>query len=474
MNVSLEKNVVGTSQRFEQLTDLLKANPELHFKPFNYRSSLISSFMHEYNDKHRVSPWPYIVDADKLSQMREIVGELPLILNKGLRFLSQKGQQEFCQYLNVSPVAKEFFDSYQFDQSDLPIRFDAIIESNLFKLLEANCGGALGGWQMDWLHKEVLSSLNSFAETSQWNLKHHHVCESLFKAVSRSMFHLKRQKSNGNVLFYMPNLSEEDLKKIESEFQKVYELSRPKSLDYGKVFFITELDNFSISDQGEIHCRGQVMDAFILAIEDAQDISEALYTQVQSAALKKQFYYPDDASLVLHGNKHLFPLMHRVDFQNELRDFEIELINKHVPWSSKLNEEQVHYKGRVVETRRFLEDYRESLVLKKSKSAGGDDVIVGRSCTAESWNASIEALINDNDWIIQAYCNPDQVVSCDPASGFGTYRMIWGFFSLSGTYGGSFLRGVQTNNNAMVINSAAGATEFLVFEEQKRQNKVTI
>jgi hypothetical protein len=474
MKASQEKSLLSESQRFEQLTQLLELNPDIHAKAFNYRSSLISSFMHEYDEKHRVSPWPYIVDDAKLAQMKEVVAELPLILFKGLKFLSSLGNSEFCDFLDVSQVAKEFFDSYNFDQNDLPIRFDAIIESGVFKILEANCGGALGGWQMDWLYREVLSSLQDFEETSQWNLKHHHVCESLFKAVSRSMFRLKNKKSKGNVLFYMPNLSEENLRKIEAEFQKVYELSRPKNLDFGNVFFITDLDKFSINEQGYIHCRDEEMDAFILAIEDAADISEKLYSQVQSAALKKQFYYPDDSSLVLHGNKHLFSLVHRADFQSCLSDPEIELINKYMPWSSKLGVEEVCFQKKRYDTREFLKERQHDLVLKKSKSAGGDDVIVGRSYSNTDWLSSIDQLIQDNDWLIQSYCDPDLIVSCDPVNGFGTYRMIWGFFSLSGTYGGSFLRGVHTKSEATVINSAAGATEFLVFEEQKRKNKVTI
>ncbi|MCO7226823.1 hypothetical protein [Pleionea sp. CnH1-48] len=469
----IEKNNGHYSKLYEKLAGLLVNHESTANKPFNYRSERIDVFMHNYNDSHVVSPWPCIVDESFLNKMKDMVRSFPAIFFKALKILHSRGRDNFCDYLNVPPIIFEFFAQYELNANDIPIRYDAIVEQGDFKLLELNCGASLGGWQMDWLQREVLSSLQDFSDSKDWNLRHHPVCESLFKWLIQSINRKKGDSATGNILFFVPGIAEDELEKMQRAFRGVYENVRPSYFAKGDVFFMANIDDLDVTVDGYIRFDGMEMDTLMLSIENSEDMSEKLYNHIQAASSLGHFYHPDDANHTLMGNKLIFALLHEDFVQQEMTAEEISLINRHVPWTAKVGSESVIWQGERYQVSDLVVLKKEQLVLKKSHSAQGFDVVVGRSSTQEEWEEVVNSQL-DNDWLYQAYCAPDLVVSADSIEGAGAFRMVWGVFSLGGTYGGSFLRGVRDKSTSSVINSANGATEFLVFEEQKLKNKVTL
>ncbi|WP_196137572.1 hypothetical protein [Aliikangiella sp. G2MR2-5] len=458
------------SELFFELSVLIGKNTEVQKMRFNSGSERIEPFMRNY--KYRVSPWPCIIGEKFTKKINDLVRKVPSLVQKVLRLKLDEGVDEFASYLNVSPIVAALFNEQKFDISDVPIRFDAIIQERQIRLLELNCGAALGGWQMDSLSPEVLNSLHVFEQSGTWNIKHRNICESLFGSICQSIFRIKGKKVTGNILFYMPELTDERRSIIQQRFQSVYEYVRPSHLSSGDVIFIKNLSDLEFSSDGYALANSVVVDAIIFAVDKDGQVPVSKYNQVQAESAKGKFYYPDHSNFVLMGNKHVFSLMHENSIQKKLSKDELETIQQYFPWSRKLS--KIEEQGSDEIDIQLLLEQKNRFLLKKAHSAQGEDVIIGSSVSDKEWSDSVEMLRNDNDWIVQSYCEPDLVLTADEFSGYQNFRMIWGIFSLSGKYAGSFLRGVPDMSDSTVINSAHGATEFLVFEEQEKKKKVLI
>lgn len=473
LNSALKNNHFCSSY-FARLADILESNPKLQQKQFNYHSNTIQPFMQTHVEDHVVSPWPCIIDSRLIDEMNNVVRKISPLIYKSLKIFHKKNEDEFCKYLNVTPVISGLFENYRFEPKDLPIRFDAVIEEGIIKLLEINCGSSLGGWQMEWLQKEVMSSLLENEESAKWNLKHHSVCSSMFKAISQAICRQKGERAKGNLLYFIPNNYGGVVENAKESLIAIYDEIRPSQYPEGKIFFISDLKELELTADGYALCQGEVMDALLLAPEKGSEFSESFHGRVHSASLSGNFYYGDDTNYALMGNKLIFSLLHEEFIRENLTEEEKDVIDRYVPWTKKLSKESFIKNGKTYQTRDYLIQHKDKIVLKKSHSMQGKDVYVGYSFSQKDWLDIVESYVADNDWIAQQYCEPDIVVSADSANGLGTYRMVWGFFSLGGKYGGCFLRGVPTQSDSAVINSANGAIEFLVFEEQPLKNKISL
>ncbi|WP_281560970.1 hypothetical protein [Thalassomonas sp. RHCl1] len=466
---TLITNNRACSASFAELGEVLLNNPQLQQRPFGYKSENMEPFMHFYDEEHRVSPWACIIDKTKVQEMTGLVKTLPGIIDKALRRLLRDGEAAFCDYLNVTEIVADLFKNTQFNAADLSLRFDAVVHNQEFKIVESNSGASLGGWQMDFLQKEVMSAFKESQQLNQLNIKHHNVCESLFRALNQCMTRIKGIRSKGNVLFFLSNEEPQTRANLEENFQKAYTSSKSRHHRDGKIYFIDKLEDMEVTPEGRVYCHGQEMDAVLLTTQEENEVPDNILNILEAAALNGHFYYPDLSSLTLQGNKLIFALLHEPYMQAYLSDSERELVNRHIPWSSRIVNERVNWQGKTLAMTELLSNHKQVLLLKKAHSMQGKDVLMGHSCTPEQWQQHIDKVKSDPDWIVQSYFDPDPVLCSDPVNKINAYRMVWGFFSFGGNYGGCFLRGVPAVTDSSVINSANGAVEFLIFEEQKKK-----
>jgi hypothetical protein len=91
------------------------------------------------------------------------------------------------------------------------------------------------------------------------------------------------------------------------------------------------------------------------------------------------------------------------------------------------------------------------------------------------WEECINKVLDSAEWLVQEYCEPDNVLASSNNSRIGIYKPVFGVFDLNNTYSGSFVRATEVGQGNGVINSANGALEFTVFEEcNKNKLKIVI
>lgn len=460
------------SDRLAALLQALASEPDMREQSFDLKASGVVAFMGNY--KYRMSAWPIIVSQERIREFDHFIATLPEILFKAIREYFGSDGEAFARYLNVPAVILDLLNDLAPHPRDLFFRHDVIFSEGSFKLLEVNAGSTIGGWQHDWLAGQFRSILDSHDTTAGWGLEQRAVLEGTFRATFDSIRRLKGERAEGHVLICSQSDDEEYTHQLEEDFQTIFRRARPAGMANGRLLFYGDFADIVFHPDGRISYNGVVADALLLTIAPDIDVPKDLYIQLLKSVLSGQVFCPDTPVHTLLGRKSLLALVHEPDLQPRLSTGEQQFIRRYIPWTAKLSNPVMHWQGSDYPAETLLLAQREQLVIKKSQSMEGRDVFVGRYTPADEWRRLVHTHRQDHDWLVQAFCAADEIGGCDQERGLCSYQPVWGVFAVANRYGGAFVRGDVSGSGDGVINSAKGATEFIVFEEAKRRNRLVI
>lgn len=468
------ENVNYLSESFSTLVQQLSTNTELQARQLHKQSSHIQPFMQGY--QYEVSSWPVIINKKLVFEIEKVFRAIPLIFHKVLKHSFTQNRREACDYLNIQEWAADLFCEEQLELNDILTRYDAVISDKQLKLIELNAGGSLGGWQLSFLESEAYSALKCVSGIDKWEFTHQNVVRNLFNAYCQSILRLKGREARGNILFFLPEslVRPEVASNVKESFLNIYKEVRPNQLSQGKLFFFTNHEEVEANEDGNVIYENEVMDAVILTIEGESDLPSSFLALLESASHKKQFYYPDAFCLSVYSNKLIFAYLHEPYIQALLTPQQKMMVDSYIPWTIKATRESICINNDLYLTKQYVIENKDLLVLKKAHSMQGKDVLVGLSMPLTEWEVAFDEIKMNSDWIIQQYCPPDPILTVGSKYGLGEYDMVWGLFSLQGKFSGGFIRGVRTMSGSKVINSARGACEFLLLEQENKKNKITL
>ncbi|HVS01086.1 MAG TPA: hypothetical protein VMW27_31000 [Thermoanaerobaculia bacterium] len=142
---------------------------------------------------------------------------------------------------------------------------------------------------------------------------------------------------------------------------------------------------------------------------------------------------------------------------------ERELIRKHVPWTRPAVPGPTTFRGETVPMDRMLLARREEMVLKKVRSLGGYDVVLGIFSTPNEWEAAVGSAFSQGDWLAQEYIESLPYLFQAGSYGCSPHDVVWGPFVSGSTYAGTILR-VQPKSLQGIVNLSQGATEGILLE----------
>jgi len=92
----------------------------------------------------------------------------------------------------------------------------------------------------------------------------------------------------------------------------------------------------------------------------------------------------------------------------------------------------------------------------------GEEVILGRNCSAEEWQAAFETAFEDGEWLVQEFLTALSFLGMGPDGEIAPHLLIWGFFSFGEKFSGGFIRAQKQASGSGVVNSASGAIESIM------------
>jgi len=116
------------------------------------------------------------------------------------------------------------------------------------------------------------------------------------------------------------------------------------------------------------------------------------------------------------------------------------LIERHVPWSRKLVDQETTFQGTKIHLLSCLLEHREEMILKYARSSQGEHVFLGKSMTSAAWEELVHKALAEGGWLAQEFVDPSPYYYQSGKHSGGPHDGVWGLFVCGGTYGGGFLR----------------------------------
>lgn len=142
---------------------------------------------------------------------------------------------------------------------------------------------------------------------------------------------------------------------------------------------------------------------------------------------------------------------------------ERRIVEATVPWTRRVAEEFVTWRGERVYLPDLLVSERERLILKLGYSLAGRDVYFGRGHSEASWSDLVRTALDQRGWVAQEFQTSRPYLFQGPGGGCVPHDVTWGPFVCGSRYCGCFLR-LQPSGGSGVINVSRGATQGLVLE----------
>jgi hypothetical protein len=448
----------------ERLLTLLRQEEAMRARRINLQSPATVGFMRDY--KSSVSVWPVFVSRAIVErQFGELVEAVPKVFDRALRAFFRQDGQAFAEYFGWPRQLYDILLRIP-SQSRPPIcRYDVVLDRGDLKVLEMNCGSSAGGWETDWLASFVHEALRDCPGGTQWNICHRATFEYLLHHIVQCILQQRAGRTGGNIVLYSFLEDVADCESLQRSAQAVYDRLKPSHFAPGRIILITDCSQLSFSPRRELMVDGEPVDALLLTLPDGVEVPPAVLDALNTAYLSNQLVFPDSSFHNLFGTKLMLALAHEACESGLLTGEDAGVVKRFIPWTVALRDRAVMWRGIKASAGDLLTANQDAFVLKKATSWAGQDVLVGRYMTVADWTSALASALTTGGWIAQEYCAPGRILTHHPDHGICPHDLIWGVFGFGGSYAGAFVRARRTADRTGVINSATGATEFLVFED---------
>lgn len=411
---------------------------------------------------YEINAWPQFISAENINKLEQCVSSVPRLLQKLITSIASNYPEWMTEnfYIDADSVRRSFEHNVL---GQMFCRFDIIHSEDKFKVLELNISSSLGGWDVRYYDKIVKEQppVKSFLTDNQSEvfcrdplnnmvkclvdtaqsegMLDTNECFELAVCVNESLF------SSPVRDFLHSNL--ENLAKnadIDMKFNFIYKLD-----DLGFI------DNKVFKDEKKIH-------GVIFPNRHWSKNSVQFDKELMNAFLSGNLLLPENPASIVMGDKRWLGLLWKMQDSAIFDQHEKELIEEYVPWGESIDTPFSRAEGDIAQPE-YLTKNKDNLVLKPGRGSQGEGVILGKETNSASWQAILEDQNRLIGNLVQEFVQPNELLGLG-TQGISVFNPILGAFSFGNKYSGVWIR-MTEQGDGLVINSAQGAQEAIVYEE---------
>ncbi len=145
------------------------------------------------------------------------------------------------------------------------------------------------------------------------------------------------------------------------------------------------------------------------------------------------------------GLKSVLAIMGDPRFRYLFNEEELDAIEKYIPWTRLVRDQESDYKGKTIQLRHFIAENKNNLVLKPNSGYGGAGVVIGKSSDNSEWQDTLNlALTKGQNYVVQELVpipvDDFPIMDGNKLRGFETKNVNINFWAYDGVFGGAFLR----------------------------------
>lgn len=413
------------------------------------------------NYEYPVSSWPVIIDKDKASKLNQLSVKLPKLLEAIPSLYFSDNTKELSDfYFGGNEMITQFALMCHHKNVAISCRLDLTYTEEGFKILEANMGSSIGGWQVQsfefvirGMHFE-LSKPDSFIVRDTQSIYIEFLVNETLKKVAAI------DKEVNIFLCLKKSLGDELKKNSITFFNELLKTALRKKGLTGQAFS-GNVSSLKLADgklrfqQKEVHC------VVVLSLESSNEIPPDVFR----AFITNKIYFPDHLGVSMLGDKRNLALLRELAEKCKFNKEDNELILKSIPWTSLVRKGDIMFKGMAYDFLVLLREMKDQLVIKAANGFQGKDVFVGKFSTVEEWENAIHlAMTHKNDFIVQEFSESIDFLAPNIDNHWVAHKLIWGSFGFGDHYGGVWVRMSEVLTDVGIINSATGAVEAIVYE----------
>lgn len=452
---SIQSILLGKHENFTRQGEQFIAT---HIKPNEYKVPEIFK-----NYEYPVSAWPVLIDQGMARQLERLSIRIPELIRQIPALYFENDVKRIAEYYYKGNEMVAQFAMLSHNKN-VPIgcRLDLTYTDQGFKILEANIGSSIGGFQVQSF-ESIIRGLHPTLTASDTRRD--------FKSKNTQVAFMKFLVDQ--IVEYVPSVTNEINVFISLDHLKSPELRR-KSIS-----FFNELLQNELHQRG---FRGQAISGAAEAIEflngklllDGLTIHSALILNLAEtnippvlfrAFMMNAIYFPDHLGVAMYGDKRNLSLLRILAEAGKFSEEDNELVLQGIPWTSFVDDKEVRFRGMSYPLFALLRKHKNDFVIKASNGYQGKDVFVGKFSSPEEWDAAIQLAESSQAFIAQEFCDSIDFLAPDHANLWAPHKLIWGAFGFGEYYGGVWVRMSAIETDVGVINSATGAVEAIVYEQ---------
>lgn len=412
-----------------------------------------------------VSAWPAIVEKEKVKHLANVAQAIPrLIQSIPNIYFSGNAKSIADFYFNGNEIYGNVALAFHNKKQPVSCRLDTAIADDQFnpKVLEANIGPNLGGWEINAYEPKIRQLHAPLREKHTKGLYHtHHILINYLNYIVEGVQTNLDIKDSCNVFVSMGTESKRQIKLVKSKFlyvKETYDSLLPKLDLEGSIFLgdLTELED----------CKGQVVhrgcDIHCIISLDFEQTN--LPKQVVRSALIDKVYFPNHLSSPMYADKRNLSILRELAKNNILSSEDCRVVLKCVPWTQPMTNMQVEYNQSTYLLPDLLKERKDKFVLKPAQGFSGNEVFIGKNTSQMEWNQKVLSALLSKKFVAQEYCESMEVLAPNAYNEWTPHNVVWGLFCFGEKYGGMWLRRRESAGGNGVINANTGAIETIAYE----------
>lgn len=438
---------------------IAQKNPELPSLVKSETANVPDIFKHYH---YPVSTWPVLIEKEMAKEIKQLSVRIPKLIAKIPELYFNSDIQKIADfYLEGNTVLAEFTMMCQ-DKQLLPsCRLDVTCTDDGFKVLEANIGSTIGGWQVQSFEKEI-RNYHSFLQDGVTQKKliskntQTNYVEFIIEEILKSVDNIDKEVN----IFMALSVDEDEDEDITSEdivnfFQEVID-HVCANREYTIKVYTSETEALQLKGKDLYYDSVRIHGVLDMDIKEMPSI-------VFRAYLLGSVYFPDNLATHIYGDKRNLALLRFLAEEGKFSESDNQLLKRCIPWTVEFMDKVVDYKGE----KRAITDlikHKDDFVIKPFSGMQGKDVCVGKFLTQAQWEEAITENINSGKFILQEFCDSKEYLAPNRNNEWTPHKLIWGMFGFDSMYAGVWVRMSEVATDIGVINSATGAIEAIVYE----------
>jgi hypothetical protein len=368
----------------------------------------MQAFITRYDCRFHLLPIPLVVDKQSYDELGQATKILMESQKKILAYLiASLSQKEILSYFDLPSEILPFINWKELiNGENIIVRFDIVPSEYGFQFCEINAESSIGGLKLRDCYSEYLQALN-FHDNLDYSPRQQ-IADFLYKKTQDNEY-------DQIVIFSMKAYLEEGTGTVRSLHECVanhvthlpvilaHEQSYPEELLMPLKGIKTLVYRLAMYD--DVNCH----DLFLKLFSSGATVINSFASEIRS-------------------NKKWFAMFHDEKFQSILTKEERFTIEKYIPWTHYLTENNIN---------QFLEQKNE-LVFKKNRAYGGSSVLVGQE---HEQNILFNKLADLTHWTVQKLIEcSDICLPVDDSFQIQSCKIVLGLFLINNQNSGMLIR----------------------------------